>query len=266
MRLFTLILLLLLQVTASSVMANTEFSESMAFLRTQMEGKRLVLLGEKHGTQEIPRFVGELVALESEARPVLLALEVDRAEQAAFDRYLRSSGDAASWSRLRAGEFWQVDDERNDGRRNLDVLALIERARLLRDQGRDVSLLAFDVDPSFWEGDSGSRDQAMAESLRAAFVANPDALVLVVTGNVHAMLDRPDYAPFEMQQPMGSHLRDLDPLSVNITARGGEFWACVARECGVRAEFPSATPSQRLDGDVFHVKLVLPQFSVARLH
>ncbi len=59
--------------------------------------------------------------------------------------------------------------------------------------------------------------------------------MLVLTGNVHAMLQHPDGMPPGMQmRPMASGLRDLDIYSVRLEALRGKAWGC-AGSCRARS-------------------------------
>lgn len=71
-------------------------------IRTHAAERRLVLLGESHGTRETPDLVQALAAAESVERPVLLALEIPHGEQRALDAYMRSDGAAVAREALRA--------------------------------------------------------------------------------------------------------------------------------------------------------------------
>lgn len=230
-------------------------------LRHEVGARRLVLLGEMHGTREIPGFIGQLAAAYSVDGPVLLGLEIDQAQNVALATYLASDGGPTARKSLRAQSYWQVDAAKNDGRRSQDMLDLIETVRLLRHQGRDIAVLAYD---SATVGGSQQRDRAMADSLRSAFAALLHGRLLVLTGNVHAMLERPLSAPPEMQTPMGSYLRDLDPLSVNITANGGQFWACRSG-CGPTSMASFQQVSGPITDGPWQFQVVLPNFTVARL-
>jgi hypothetical protein len=226
--------------------------------------RRLVLLGETHGTREIPPLVEALVAQWSAERPVVLALEILRDEHGALAAYMDSDGGAQAHSALRARPWWNRHDDQNDGRRSEDMLDLIESMRRLRAQGRDVALLAYDVpyDPA----DHDARDRAMAQAVRRAHDALPQGRVVMLTGNVHAMLERPAWAPAMMAQPAGSGLRDLAPVSVRIDARSGAYWGCPAGapRCGPQpaGHAPSASGPSR-GAYTFHA--VLPRFTPARL-
>lgn len=258
---------LLLLLAVMPVRAADDFDDSVRLIRTEAGAHRLILLGEQHGTREIPDLVAALVRSYAAGEPVLLGLEVPRQEHAALRRYLGSDGGAQARATLRAGRFWQADDDRHDGRCSHDMLDLIEDVRLLRADGHDVAILPFDIRPYGGNG-SEARDRAMAQRVRVAYSALPRGRLLVLAGNVHAMLRKPDRAPAQMQTPMGQHLRNLDPYAVNIGATTGQLWACRAG-CGpvdARTSYPRSGPIRGgfYDG-VFDLQVVLPAFTVARL-
>ena len=102
-----------------------------------------------------------------------------------------------------------------------------QRIGTLRSEGRDVAILPFDPrSQRCFELDNC--EAAMAHVLRRAYDALPRGRILVVTGNVHAMRKRPPNAPALFpQMPMTAHLRDLAPVSIDISAARGAFWACM---------------------------------------
>ena len=87
---------------------------------------RLIVLGEKHGTVEIPALVADLAARYADEGPLLLALEVRRSEHVALSNYLRA-GDARVGT-LRRRAAWSMPPERNDGRRSEAMLAVMKNA------------------------------------------------------------------------------------------------------------------------------------------
>lgn len=238
-------------------------AEAAELIHHQAGEHRLLLLGEKHGTREIPILVRALVAAYAQEGPVVLGLEVPHGERLALASYLDSDGGAAARSALQSTPFWSRGNDQHDGRRSHDMLDLLEAMRVARQAGRAISLLPYDIDP---DGalDYHARDEAMAQTLRSALAELPAGRLVVLTGNVHAMLDKPGDAPAQMQQAMGSYLRDLDPYSLDIVAREGEFWACIER-CGPVQAPGGALASQVDDSGIWHFRVVLPRFSVARL-
>ncbi len=247
--------------------SDSEPASTAERLRSGAGEHRLVLLGETHGTRETPDLIAILVAAYAADGPVLLGLEIPRSEHAALSQYLRSDGGDAARAALRATPFWTVTDDQHDGRRSEDMLDLIEALRVLRSDGRDIAVLPYDVDRSFVGTSRDARDQVMAARVRVAYAALPRGRLLVLGGNVHAMLRKPTPAPTQMQVPMGQHLLDLAPYSVRIDANAGQSWACM-NPCG---PLP-VTPNTLQDGapagmfaQSYHLQVVLPRFSVARL-
>lgn len=255
----------------SEPVAATEASPDWPALRMVAEDivresgdHRLVLLGEKHGTREIPLLVASLLDLWSSSGRVSLLLEIPRDEQRALDRYLASDGGERAQAALRRSTFWsQAHGNQHDGRRSRDMLALVEHARALGSQGRSVRVFAYDRDSNA-AMDHHARDRAMAEQVGRLHRSGAPARTVVLAGNVHAMLHRPEGAPPEMQLSMGWHLRELQPFAIDIVARQGHFWACNQGRCGPVASL-APSRSRALQGAEFHYQAVLPAFTVARL-
>lgn len=235
-----------------------------AALHAAIGERRLVLLGEKHGSREIPRFVAALLRQWPRATPRVLALELPRGQQFALDAYFASDGGATSRAALRATPYWDVRGDQHDGRRSEDMLDLLAAVHAQRAAGAAIRVIGFDANPGTY-ADHHARDAQMAAFLRAQ-IARDDAVWLVLTGNVHAMRARPAYAPSEMQAPMGSLLGDLAPYSVRIEAQEGRFWACQRAGCGplVQPARPQLRSGPQHDG-VYDWQVVLPRLSVARL-
>lgn len=226
----------------------------------------LVLLGEMHGTREIPAMTAELVRRYARSGPVLLALEADAGDQARLDRFLDSGGGEDAKDALLGGTHWQ--DAMHDGRDSVAMFELLEDARRLRASGARVDVVLFDA------AGAGDRDARMGRVLRNAIAAHPRARALVLTGNVHAMTGAPmqmfsaDGKAMALPETMGHHLADLAPLSVEIRAGEGDFWICQAR-CGIspvrnprHVEAPSLTDNEGAGS--WDLTLLIPRFSASR--
>src|SRR5690606_19888874 len=97
-----------------------------AVIDEAMRGQRFVVLGEMHGTAEIPAITGELAARWTgggHRQPLLLGLEAAGADQARVERYLASPGSAADRADLLAGAHWT--EPVHDGRDSVAMAALI---------------------------------------------------------------------------------------------------------------------------------------------
>lgn len=189
-----------------------------------MPSPAVVLVGEIHGTDQAPAFVGELAcAAAAEGTAVTVALEISAREQARLDAYLASAGTPDARAALLAGPFWTRSTQ--DGRSSTAMLALLERLRRLHADGRRIAVIAVD------EERAGTRDVDMAEHITRA--VHPGGRVIALLGNVHASqrLGRPNLPDYV---PAGYLLRALAPLGVRVGARGGEAWVC-APTCGVLA-------------------------------
>jgi hypothetical protein len=196
-----------------------------------LAGADMLLLGEIHGSDQIPAFVLEVVcrALDG-SRPVVVGLEIWSEEQEAIDRYLRSAGTPEDRRRLIAGPFWTRPAQ--DGRASVAVVRLIEGVRKLVETGAPVSIFCFDerdIRPL------DARDRRMAMHLLAHREANPEAGFVVLTGNVHARTAvgvgwNPEF------RPMGLYLDGEIESLRSLVARNapGEFWVCNP-DCGAQS-------------------------------
>ncbi|KRG49373.1 hypothetical protein [Stenotrophomonas beteli] len=252
---------------ALGVILNAHADDTAAQIRQHAGDHRMLVLGEFHGTRETPLLVRQLVDDYSRNGPVLLALELPRAENPVLRAYLESDGGATARQHLHGRAFWTVRDDQHDGRRSRDMLAMIEGLRVLKAQGRAIEVAGYDVNHS--DGGSQARDDRMAAELRRLYRRLPDgARMVVLTGNVHAMLQRPGGAPPEMQtRPMASALRDLDIYSVRLGAQRGETWACLDR-CSARPLPEQAARGPRVDthaGRQYDLWVWMPQLSVGAL-
>jgi hypothetical protein len=212
-------------------------TEAAKLIDATVAGRHLVMLGEMHGTAETPAIAAELAArwaTGEHRQPVLLGLEVTSVDQARVDRYLASRGTAADRTDLLAGEHWT--DPMHDGRDSVAMAGLIERVRALRAAGADISIALFDAPGK------DERNARMAVSLRHAIAAHPQARVLVLTGNVHAMTGKPpqmfsEGKPYKLPTTTAQHLADLHPVSIDVRAMQGDLWIC-QETCG-RKTLPS---------------------------
>jgi hypothetical protein len=173
-------------------------------------GLRYVLVGEIHGTAETPAIFGDLVCAAVESgRQVVVGLERPLAEQSAID-----SGD---WTGLLASHGWHIFD----GRSSVAMLELVKSLHGMK--GAEV--VAFDPG-----GGNEERNAGMAKELRAAAERNPGALVIVLTGNLHA--SKKAIARFGDYPFMAMLLPGDATVSLYAADRGGTAWTNSGSECG----------------------------------
>jgi len=197
-------------------------------LNQALANTRFLIVGEIHGTNEIPQVVGNVVCNLALEGPVTLALEIPVDEQERIAEFV--SGDEGSLEALLAGAHWD-DSGTTDGRSSQAMLDLIKAARDLRLQGREVEVQTFDIGA---EADYKERERNMADNLRALRKQSSDSFTVVLVGNLHAR--RTKGTPFDPDaEPLAYLLsREFERiLSLNVVFRGGSAWVCTAPEkCG----------------------------------
>ena len=228
---------------------------------------RLVILGEMHGTREIPDLVAVLAERYAAQGPLVLALEMERTEHDALARYMASDGAVAARDELRRRPYWNIADGSNDGRRSVDMLDLIESMRVLKAAGRDVAISPYDKPPGSSTGED-DRERTMANYLHSIHRALPRGRILVLTGNLHATLQPLNLPGIGTSvEPMAYHLRELQPYSIKISAGAGEIWGCRSvRVCGpIPYSGSGKSGPWRGSNGHYHYQVVLPAFSAAQL-
>lgn len=188
-----------------------------------------VFVGELHGSNETPAAFHDLVcdAL-AHGKHVTVALERTTNEQPAIDNVIKSRDLAAAEASLLRLHGWK---EVPDGRGSEAMLRLLLSLRELHSRHHDLKVVAFDAP---YTGAESERDKAMGEALLSLRPTKPNDLVLILTGNLHAMQASKrgfDRAP--------TYLPRKEILSLEVTDKGGETWSqsledgCGPQEGGV---------------------------------
>lgn len=259
--------LLIAAITAASagraVADGQAFGELPGRIAAAMDSHSPVILGEIHGTAEVPALVAAVLASRLAAGgAVTLALEIPDSHQAALDAWLDDAARGPAAPALAGHPFWSYQD----GRSSVAMLDLLEQVRRWRQAGAAVDLLAFDVpDPSV----AGAlRERHMADRLEQALAKPQAPPMLVLTGNLHAR--RVVGNPFDPDlELMAWHLRDRPALTLDVRALAGSAWICApgcgARELGVAG--PAPATGLRLFGQAsaqgYDGELVLPRFTAS---
>ena len=205
---------------AGAARSADEVPDPLAELTERAQAHRVLLVGELHGSWEVPGIVAGLATnLLADERPLLVGLEIWRSEQAALDRYLASAGTGEDRERLLAGPFWAT----RDGRSSEAMVALIERLRALALKA-PLAVVAFDIEAGS-DITGAERDRSMGELLLARLESMPDARLLVLAGNFHTRIQ--SGAPWDPAHDfMGHFLREQDPYAVEIMGVKGSTWMC----------------------------------------
>lgn len=188
-----------------------ECGEEVRGVAALMRPGGLTVFGELHGTAETPEFVGEVAcrAVRS-GHAVRVGMEFPKNLQPSVDAYLSSEGSVEDVEQLLKGRFWNTED----GRSSKAMLGLMEKVRLLKRAGKDASVFFFDIAVMHPDG----RDAGMAGNILSAMKESPDAVYLVLVGNLHARTNS--------ERRMGWHLAKgcKDLVSLNVGHSGGTAW------------------------------------------
>jgi hypothetical protein len=193
---------------------------------------RIIVVGELHGTAEVPAAFAEMVCEAAQRGPVTVGLELPQGMQPEMDAFLAAEDDAAALLALEGTPF--RDPRMVDGRTSLAMLAMLNRIRALRAEGLDVTIHLFQPSTarpaefvqSWYELD-------MAKALAVGIYARPESRVLVLVGNLHARKIGIAEIP-EVGLPAIAHLPATEVLSLKVAQQGGEAWNC-GPECGANS-------------------------------
>ena len=233
-----LLISIIFQLVGCAISPKQVCSNAVQIPETILSAK-VVLLGEQHGTSEMPKFVTDSVCqFLAKGLSVDVGLELPIDEQARFDQYLRSGGKYEDIKALLNSSFWQRKSEEQDGRTSIAMLALIEWVRDVRTRGSNISLFAFDKSLAI-NTDKLPRDEAMAANISERISRSTSDVTIVFAGNYHAMK-----VPLEGTsiKPMGSFLRYPQTVAFLLGHDGGTAWQCSSSRCGVVEAGKCETP------------------------
>lgn len=144
--------------------------------------QRLIVLAGGLGTEEAPRFAGELVCQLGARQPVVLAVPWPR--QLASTINLALGGSAAAEAKLRASPLWSDAGVREGGLATRAMWQLMERLRAWRAAGLEVKVVPFGKDfpdpaQNGYVPDEDSERYYQISALEQALRRNPDAKVVL---------------------------------------------------------------------------------------
>lgn len=220
---------------------------------------RWIVLGEMHGTNEMPEIFADAVCLTAEASPTVVALELPAIDQPRIDAYLESDGGPKAKQAFFEAYIWK--SRVKDGRSSEAIFRLFEQLHGLHKAGKVRTVIAFQPVRFKEPPTSAEYDRAMADLIEKNTPKGFRALVLV--GNVHAMRTKVDFGP-EPYLPMAGHLPRRNTLSLDISSNGvSSAWACRGQgQCGeitfgrkgdeqARGVTLSKKSNERYDGQLF---------------
>ncbi|QIK78570.1 hypothetical protein G7077_06340 [Sphingomonas piscis] len=220
-------------------------------------GLRWIIVGEQHGTNEMPAaFVDIVCHAATSKRPVVVAVERPEGEQAAIDAYMESDGGPKAIAALTASEMWH-DKQMQDGRGSQAYLQMLDELRRLHHRGVVERVVAFQP----WRPalEMAKYEETMAQILQSAS-SDPNQMVLAFVGNCHAAR-----LPLCRDKPAAAYLPSSERLTINVDGSGGTVWNCIVLEgklkCGSRglgtAKPPHAPRIELMEDPKAHYDAVL---------
>lgn len=205
---------------------------------------RWIIIGEVHGSNEVPDIFADAVCLTSQSGPVIVAVEQASLDQALIDRFLASDGGLKAQRAFLKAQMW--NEPLKDGRSSQAYFRLFEALREMRSAGRISSVIAFQPTNISWPFTPETYEKAMASILLQA--AGPSSRVIALVGNVHAMRTEVKFSSAYV--PMADHLPRQETRTFNTVSDGGEHWTCSSPEngpviCGPRPYPKTGQPHQR---------------------
>ncbi|MBJ6761384.1 hypothetical protein JGU66_11465 [Myxococcaceae bacterium JPH2] len=206
----------------------TECGLPIAGLGRHAVAGNVLLLGELHGTQEVPRFIAQAACqVASAGVKVSVGLELPVENEQRMETFLASKGEEEDWLRLMDAGFWRSPYP--DGRGSEAVANMLEQLRLLRAQGLDVKVFVYDH-PKL---NGQAREDALTATVLEHVKQDADRFHLVVSGNVHSR--REAGLPWdESYRPMGLLLKEKlkGVVSLDMAYDSGTAWICAVDRTG----------------------------------
>ncbi len=185
---------------------------------------RWVWVGEIHGSNEGPAAIANLACLAlAHTKQVTVALERPTTEQTVLEGILTAKDVSAAAKALLEEPGWRMNP---DGRSSEAMLHLLMSLRELHKSYPGLEVFA--IDGPFYTGAIGKRDEAMGKSVLSIATTRPNALVLVLTGNMHGLRE-----PLVTYNTSAMVLPGEQLLSLELTNRkGSHAWTSTSDGCG----------------------------------
>jgi uncharacterized iron-regulated protein len=220
-------------------------------LIASLSNKKLILIGEAHGTNEMPEYTFKIIQQLSRNGELALGLEFPISTQDAIDAYLKS-GDEKILASL---DFFK-DSSYHSGRGSKAMIEFLKNVRSLP----AIKVFCFDIPDN---SSNPARDTLMAENILKYMKSNPHRMVLTYSGNIHSRLTE-GFPDNPTHKNMGSELLSLSHGALNLQnttnilyrANEGSDWFCSREKdnsitCGLKnfgpinSTYASSIPSAR---------------------
>jgi hypothetical protein len=197
-----------------------EISSFKNFITT----KDVVVVGEMHGTREVPAFVSRLVKILSQGtKSLTVALEIDTYLQNDLDEFLKTG----NFDNLVSLDYFKYPD----GRSSMAMGSLLKELRNIE----GIKIVCFDIASTI--DTEVNRDSLMGVNLASNYYGGK---MVVLTGNLHANLQEGYWRPkFKSAVFHFKKMKNLNGklISLNTYFNGGTIWNCMQDGCMERKAY-----------------------------
>jgi len=205
--------------------------EFIKFLKEKSNKKKVIVIGEIHGTKEIPELLTAFFSTHARDNEFDICLELSSCEQTNMDRFL-SSGDEQPLMSM----FLQKSE--HDGRRTREYLELIRTIRLLNlTYDKHIKIRCIDVDDEFVSADvQNDRERIMATNI----LNRIEKKTFVIIGNIHASKKDIYFAENKIV-PTGKYIYEQlkdEMIAINLIPKQGSFYNFSIKTIAPHASIP----------------------------
>lgn len=193
---------------------NEDFS---GYLNKISSGKKLILIGEIHGTKEIPTLLNDFFSEYIKENDFDIHLELSSDEQSKINAFLESGDEI-----FLRNTFFNIAD--NDGRRTLEYLELIKKIFVLnKKHNKAIRIFCVDVADSIninSENLQNEREKIIADNI----LKNTTKKTFVILGSVHVANKIINISGIKII-PSGYYLykKIKDAVNINLVPKKGKF-------------------------------------------
>lgn len=199
---------------------NAEFSR---FLTEKSFGKKVILIGELHGTKEIPKLLTIFFSEYIKYNDFNICLELSSSNQDKIDRFIEN-GDLNIIK-----DIFSVQYE-NDGRKTLEYFELIKTIHNLnKKNNKNIRIICVDVEDNFYSDNfQNEREKIMATNILNSL----EKQTFVILGNIHCSKKIINISDFKII-PTGYYIfKKLknDVVNINLIPKKGKFYNLSIKE------------------------------------
>lgn len=188
------------------------------YLLSKIKGKRIALLGELHGTKEIPEIIANFLGEYAKTQAFNICMEIPIKNQHDIDNFLKTG----KISYLTKMNFFKYSTE-SDGRNSLEYFNLIKSIYSINSKyNKQIKIFCIDTDEIEDHSFQNKRESIMAERIKKVL---SEKITFAILGNVHASKYQLSFGEINicptgyiLSQEFGSEL-----LSINICPKKGYF-------------------------------------------